>query len=137
VDDIVTPDAATVVRRHIERFEGGITADLADAYAAQAVVEQPFMPGGGQRLVGRDAIREHFAAAARAQLRLYVRDLMVHETVDPEVVVAEYHYGIDTDTRTVTVANIQVTRIRDGLIVESRDYHDHVGLATVLRLGTT
>ena len=82
--------------------------------------------------MGRDAIREHFAAASRAQLRLQVRNLRVHETTDPEVVVAEYDYGIDTDGRSAIVANIQVMRVRDGLIVESRDYHDHARLAALV-----
>jgi uncharacterized protein len=133
VEHIDDHDAATAARRHIERFERGITPDLADAYDANAVVELPFMPGGIRRLVGREAIREHFEAAARAPLQLSVRNLRVHTTADPEVVVAEYDYGIDTVT--VTLANIQVMRIRRGLIVESRDYHDHMGLATVLRPG--
>jgi uncharacterized protein len=132
VNDIDTPEAASVVRRHIQRFERGISPELADAYDLTAVVEQPFMPGGRQRLEGREAIREHFAAAG-AHLRLHVRNLTVHETADPQVVVAEYDYEIDTATRTVIVANIQVIRVRDGLIVESRDYHDYAGLATAIR----
>ena len=44
----------------------------------------------------------------------------MHETVDPEVVIAEFDYT----ARGVTFANIQVLRVRDGLIVETRDYHD-------------
>jgi ketosteroid isomerase-like protein len=56
---------------------------------------------------------------------------VVHETKDPEVVIAEYDYdGLVTTTgRSFQVANIQVSRIREGQIVASRDYHNHPVLA--------
>jgi ketosteroid isomerase-like protein len=58
----------------------------------------------------------------------------VHETADPEVIVAEYDYeGRVTATgRTFRLANVQVLRVRDGLITGSRDYHDHPGLARAM-----
>jgi hypothetical protein len=58
----------------------------------------------------------------------------VHETADPEVIVAEFDYvgHVATTDTTFRVANIQVLRIRDGLIVESRDYHDHLAFAHAL-----
>jgi ketosteroid isomerase-like protein len=31
------------------------------------------------------------------------------------------------------VANVQIMRVRDGLIVNSRDFHDHAGLAAAAR----
>jgi ketosteroid isomerase-like protein len=34
-----------------------------------------------------------------------------------------------TAGRTFECANIQVLTVRDGLIVHSRDYHDHLALA--------
>lgn len=127
--------AAEVVRRHLARFEPHITAELADAYAPAAVVEQPFLPGERQRLEGREQIWAHFAAAQSAPLALRIRNLVVHQTTDPEVVVAEYDYdGVVTPTgKTFAVANIQVLRVRDGLITESRDYHDHARLANALQ----
>jgi ketosteroid isomerase-like protein len=33
------------------------------------------------------------------------------------------------------VANVQVLRVRDGLVVESRDYHHHAALAAVMSGG--
>jgi ketosteroid isomerase-like protein len=124
-----------VVQRHLARFDEGITSELADAYDATAVIEQPFLPGNERRLPGRDAIRRHFTAAESAPLQLQIRNLVVHETHDPEVVIAEYDYdGRVTSTgRTFRVANIQVFRIRNGLIVASRDYHDHARIANALR----
>jgi ketosteroid isomerase-like protein len=50
------------------------------------------------------------------------------------MVVVEYDYDgrLNTTGREFQVANIQVTRVRDGLIVSSRDYHNHVVLSEVL-----
>jgi len=52
---------------------------------------------------------------------------VLHETRDPEVVIVEYDYdGLVTTTgRSFQVSNIQVSRVRDGQIVISRDYHNH------------
>jgi ketosteroid isomerase-like protein len=124
-----------VVRRHLANVDRGMHPDLADAYAVDAVVDLPFMPGDGGRLEGRDAIRRHFAAAAGLPIRLRVRNLTIHETADPEVVIAEYDYegSLLTTKRSFTVRNIQVFRLQDGKIVESRDYHDHGRIAAALR----
>ena len=58
----------------------------------------------------------------------------VHQTSDPEVAVAEWDYdGLVTTTgRSFQVSNIQVSTVRDGQIVASRDYHNHLVLAEVL-----
>jgi ketosteroid isomerase-like protein len=60
--------------------------------------------------------------------------VVVHETTDPEVIVAEFDYDgrITTTGRTFTIRNIFVLRVRDGLIVESRDYANHLVLADAL-----
>jgi ketosteroid isomerase-like protein len=59
--------------------------------------------------------------------------VVIHTTGDPEVVIAEYEYDLryKPSGRLSTVANIQVFRIRDGRIVETRDYHDHLRFAAV------
>jgi ketosteroid isomerase-like protein len=50
------------------------------------------------------------------------------------VVIAEYDYrGIATRTgRSFVASNVQIIRVRDGLIISSRDYHDHSVLAAAL-----
>ncbi|HEU4628391.1 MAG TPA: nuclear transport factor 2 family protein [Gemmatimonadaceae bacterium] len=114
--------------RGIERGDGPALADL---YAEDAEVELPFALPEPRRLHGRDELRAHFAAARRAPLELSVRDLVVHETTDPEVIVAEFVYDghVRTTGRAFTVSNVQLLRVRDGRIVASRDYHDHARLA--------
>jgi ketosteroid isomerase-like protein len=89
---------------------------------------------GLTRLEGREAVRAHFAAAAGGLLRVQVSNLVVHDTGDPEVVIAEFDYeGQVTMTgRSFRVANIQVLRVRNGQIVSSCDYHNHLALAAAL-----
>jgi len=107
--------------------------DLADLYAEDAVVDQPFMVPEPGRIHGREQVRAHFLAAVGLPLELRARNVVVHETGDPEVVIAEFDYDVrNTATRREsTVANVQVLRVRDGLIVATRDYHDHLRLAAL------
>jgi ketosteroid isomerase-like protein len=116
------------------RLIGGISEgrweDLADLYAEDAVVEQPFAGAPFARIEGRETIRAHFTGASGADLRLVARDIVVHETTDPEVVIAEFVYDITSGAGTGSGANVQVLRVRDGLIQATRDYHDHQALAT-------
>lgn len=125
-------------REIFERLLRGVTeqrwSELPDLYAEDAEVDMPFAPGGAH-IAGRDAIRAHFAAAASGPLEFSARDVVVHETADPEVVVAEYDYEgrVATTGRRFRVANVQVLRVRAGRIISSRDYHDHRALAEALR----
>jgi uncharacterized protein len=124
-----------VVERLLAGIAAGTTPALAELYAELAVVELPFAQPGGLRLVGREQLAQHFSRAARAPLRLRPIDVTLHETTDPEVVVAEYDYhGEVTSTgRQFVVSNVQIVRVRDGLIVSSRDFHDHVAMTAAVR----
>jgi len=107
---------------------------LAEFYAPETDVRHPMSPLGDTPLLNRDALRQHFAAAGSAGLpgfrvedvRVLVEDVRVHHTADPEVIIGEFTYRGDGGW---SAPNIVVFRIRDGLIVESRDYIDHLGLA--------
>jgi len=55
--------------------------------------------------------------------------MVVHRTADPEVVVAEFSYAGTADRGDFAVPCVFVVRVRDGRIVESRDYGDHIGFA--------
>src|SRR5262252_4903335 len=116
-----------------ERLSAGIGAgrwnELADLYAEDTVVNQPFSPEPAH-IVGREDVRRHFARLNVLPVRLHPHRVVVHDTSDPELIIAEYEYEVrNTATgEASTAANIQVLRIRDGLIVESRDYHDHARL---------
>ncbi|HWD44821.1 MAG TPA: nuclear transport factor 2 family protein [Actinomycetota bacterium] len=128
-----TPPRA-VFGRLLQGISDGAWSELADLYSERAVVEMPFAPGGPTRLEGREAIRAHFAAAAGGPLELRAGNVVVHETTDPEVIVGEFDYEgrVTTTGRAFRLANVQVLRIRDGQIVSSRDYHDHLAIAAAV-----
>jgi len=123
-------------RQVAEKLVTGISErrfdEVPKLYAEDCVVEVPYATAGAEpRIEGGAAIREHFARADAVPFRLRARDLVVHETDDPELVVSEWDYEVTSTTtgRTATVANVQFLRVRDGLIVHSRDFHDHARLA--------
>jgi ketosteroid isomerase-like protein len=132
------PTLPTSPRAVCERLLAGISsgswAELADLYADDVVVEQPFGGLAPTRLEGRAAVHERFVTAAAGQLELEARNVVIHETTDPEVVVSEFDYEgrVVATGRTFSLANVQVLRVRDGRIVASRDYHDHLALAAAL-----
>lgn len=60
-----------------------------------------------------------------------VVDVVVHETAEPEVVVAEFAYEFTLpDGSMPKVPCVFVLRVRDGQIIESRDYIDPIRMYT-------
>ena len=134
--DVVRAVAAGVSRLvagRLTQLERDVQVDqLADLYADQTDVRHPFAPLGDTPLRSRAELREHFAAAGAQTVgaeRFEPIGMVVHHTDDPEVVVVEFAYAGSAGGRDFAVPCIFVVRVRDGKIVESRDYGDHVGLA--------
>ena len=104
---------------------------LPELYAEQIDVVHPFDPLHGAPFRSRDEIRrgmERLAAGPRP--RRQVGNVRIHETTDPEVIVAEFEYQGTTDAgEPYALPAIFVMRVRDGEIVSSRDYHDHLASA--------
>lgn len=101
-------------------------------YAEDIDIVHPFDPLHGASLRTRDEIRERMAAlAARPLPRRHVGNVTIHETADPEVIVAEFEYqGTSPGSgEPYALPAIFVLRVRDGEIVSSRDYHDHLASA--------
>jgi ketosteroid isomerase-like protein len=110
----------------------GRAADLPALYAEHTHVEHPFHPLRPPPLHTRDELRAHFTGGgAGPALRREPVDIRIHQTADPEVIVAEFAYaGTNLDTgESFRIPAIFVLRVRDGEIVESRDYFDHVAAA--------
>ncbi|MEQ0558419.1 nuclear transport factor 2 family protein [Amycolatopsis sp. NEAU-NG30] len=125
----VTPKSGdTVFERLVHGAAAGHWDDLPELYAEETHVTHPFLPGSGV-LRTRDELREHFAAGKARNFRFDVADLVTYQGTDPEVLIGEFAYQGVHDGRPVRIANIFAMRIRDGLIVESRDYGDHLGVA--------
>jgi len=111
--------------------------DLADLFSADAVYEFPFLaPGRPARYQGREEIRAGFGAAwAAAPVRVdEIRDVVAHETTDPEVIIAEQVFDatLTTTGRRFTSSFLLVMRVRDSLIVHVRDYADALRTAHAL-----
>ncbi|HEY3866773.1 MAG TPA: nuclear transport factor 2 family protein [Actinocrinis sp.] len=109
----------------------GRWTELADFYAEDAVAEIPFSLPAPDRVEGREQLRARFEAATQRPIELRAENIVVYETADPEVVIAEFDYRgrVTTTGRSFVAANIQILRIRDGLIVATRDFHHHLALA--------
>lgn len=105
--------------------------------AADAVVEAPFAPPGRpRRFSGRDEFLA-FAADGRAALPARFeecREIAVHETTDPEVIVVEYELSgtVTTTGRRASAPFIGVLRVRDGQVAGWREYQDTVAIAQAL-----
>lgn len=109
---------------------------LAKLYAEDAQVTHPFLPLGNPVLNGRAALREHFAAGSGIprSSQTSVQGLVIHETSDPEVVIGEFAYVGQFEGEPLNTRCIFVVRVRNGEIVESRDYVDH--LASMRTMGS-
>jgi ketosteroid isomerase-like protein len=131
----VTSDSspAEVFRALVDGVAAGRWEELPSLYAERTNVVHPFDPLRAPALRTRDELREHFRPTGDAARRLERRpaNVTIHETTDPEVIVAEFEYqGTNLDTgEPFTQPAIFVLRVRDGEIVESRDYFDHLSTA--------
>jgi len=111
---------------------------LPELYAEQIDVVHPFDPFGGAPLRTRDEMRQRMEQLAdRPRPRRQVGNVTIHETTDPEVIVAEFEYqGTTNAGEAYALPAIFVMRVRNGEIVSSRDYHDHLASARIAgRLG--
>jgi ketosteroid isomerase-like protein len=112
----------------------------ADMYAEDGVLEWPFAPEGmPRRVLGREAIRrvlvplgERARAAGHHLLRY--DSVVVHDTSDPEVIVAEFDVQgeIVPSGQPYQLSYVQVLRVRDGKIVTFRDYWSPLALSNLL-----
>jgi ketosteroid isomerase-like protein len=103
---------------------------LAELYAESTDVIHPFHPLRAPALRTRDELREHFRPPDDGEiLRRRVANVTIHETTDPEVIIAEFEYQGTEEA--FTLPGILVMRVRDGEIVSSRDYLDHFATAHV------
>jgi uncharacterized protein len=110
---------------------------VAVVWAEDVVVETPFAPPGRPRRVhGREELLA-LARAGRAAMPVRfeeIRDVVVHETADPEVIVVEYEIAgtVTTTNRPAAAGFIGVLRARNGQIVHWREYQNVLAMAEAL-----
>ena len=121
----------------VRRMVAGEGVRFADLFAPDGVLRYPFAPPGMPReLAGREAIAAYHGAAAgqRDMLAIEGVDVVVRDTDDPEVVVAEIeHHGRSHATGgPYRFRALGVIRVRDGQIVSYDDYMDPIAMAALL-----
>jgi ketosteroid isomerase-like protein len=135
-----------VVERLIAAATSGTPGDIADCYADQVVIEMPFAAGltPARLETTREELRARFASGASARKYTAARDVRLHQTTDPNVLVAEYTLdgtrlddtgSGDTglhDGGQFSLTFVMVLTFRDGLIAHARDYSNPVAAARAL-----
>ena len=116
-------------REVFERHRRAITArawsELSQLYAEDVVVDLPFNLPEPLRLQGREQLHARFLGGASLPLEMEMHNLVVHETLDPEVIVAEFDYhGRMTDgSGPISSHGHAVGRIRQVLDDSSHRQH--------------
>ncbi|MDL4820303.1 nuclear transport factor 2 family protein [Actinomadura opuntiae] len=105
--------------------------------AEDVVIEMPFAPDGhARRMEGRAAIAARLREGRAALPIIFeeFRDVVIHETADPEVIVAEYVMVATMPARGRRAsANFAVVlRARDGRVVHWREYQDRAAITEAL-----
>jgi ketosteroid isomerase-like protein len=127
-----------VALTHKEIFErylyaGAITRNpdaIAAMFTEDGVYDSPMVPDGHplHRLVGRDAIRAgtslyHQQPTHQGTVNLERSAYILHDTVDPDVFMAEIDVAFDeADGRRTTMSLVWIFRLCDGQIAMLRDY---------------
>jgi ketosteroid isomerase-like protein len=115
----------------------GSRDDLADLYAEDVVITNPFIAeehSAYRETRGNAALRARTKPFAQFLQYSQVKDVTLHETTDPQVTVVEFTV-VGTLLPTgegFEMPYVNVIRVVDGLIAESRDYGDSVRAAKLL-----
>jgi ketosteroid isomerase-like protein len=128
-------------REVFERMQQQWLGDAAhvedDLLAEDVLIETPFAPPGRPR---RFAGREEFLAFAEAERAAFpgrleeVRDVVIHQTTDPETIIVEYELAgtVMTTGHRAAAPFIGVLRVREGKIVHWREYQNVLAIAAAL-----
>ena len=127
-----TPSPTEVFHRIVDAIAERRQAEILDeCYAEDVVVEHPFMIPEPTTTKGREQLRVRATNLKNLPITMEIANVVVHETADPEVIVGEFESRITSKQtgKRITTRNILVLRVRNGLVVSSRDYHNHALLA--------
>lgn len=108
-------------------------------YADDLLYEFPFATDRPRRIEGRDAflaVMQPLWERVRAQgVRIAGIRTEVHETGDPDFIVAEFAFAVDAGGNTVDFPFVQFFRTRNGKIAAVREYFSPRGRAEALGEG--
>lgn len=124
-----------VVREYISRISRADFMSALELFDVDVVVQDRFslpvpreLPTKAVALaaIHRGAVHAPGQELPRFYADLEVRDLVIQEMADPNVVVAEWTYVTRIGDATVENHNVSIVTCRAGKILQSRDYHNHV-----------
>lgn len=132
-----TRSARETVEQLIRTTVSATPGDMADCYAPDVVIEMPFAVSAlypSRTETTREELRARFQAGAAIRRYKDLGYVTIHETANPEVIVAEYELrGEMTSTGDAfSIRFAMVITVRDGYIVHSRDYSDPIAGARLL-----
>lgn len=106
---------------------------LVNLYAEDVIIQWPLAVPAPVIIRGRQALQKTLQDGWKL-LELQASNIRVHETLDPEIVIAEYDYNgkARATGKAFRSANILVLTIRNGRIISARGYHNHVIAAAAL-----
>jgi ketosteroid isomerase-like protein len=125
---MMMPESHDVFRRLVDGVCKLVAGDssqvdaLTALYAERTRVSHPMALPAVEPLLSRGDLRRHFGGPPPPVSDYRATDVVIHDTADPEVIVAEFCYRGSVDGRQFVVPCVFVLRVRDGEIVESRDY---------------
>lgn len=113
----------------------GTRDDVADLYAEDVLVANPFAAEELRESRGNQALRTRMKRFAQYLDYSEVKNVTIHETTDPQVAIAEFTVAgtLVPTAEPFELASINVIRVVDGLIVESRDHSDGLTAARLLQ----
>jgi ketosteroid isomerase-like protein len=123
-------DQSLDVRALFEKQIDCIVTDDREAqaklYADDMLYEFPFATDRPRRIEGRDAflavMRPLWQLARQRHVKITGHRGQIHETADPDFIVAECAFDIEIDGRTIEGPFVQFFRARGGKIVAVREY---------------
>ncbi|MFI5888230.1 hypothetical protein [Streptomyces sp. NPDC051554] len=103
-----------VFLRLVHGVADGNSSELPDLYGEVTDVRHPMATPESEPLTSRRALREHFTVPPEVRESLPKRsvvDVVVHETADPEVIVAEFAYEFTLPDDSMPEVPLRVGRV--------------------------
>jgi ketosteroid isomerase-like protein len=106
-----------------------------DLYAADLLYEFPFATDRPRRIEGREEFRKvmspFWEQGRKRGAKLAGWHADVHDTGDPDFIIAEFSFTIELEGRTFEVPYVQVFRTRAGQIASVREYANPAARAEI------
>jgi uncharacterized protein len=133
----ITRSARETAEQLLRATVSATPGDMADCYAPEVVIEMPFAASAlypSQISATREELRARFQAGTAVRRYTSLANVRLHETADPEVIIAEYelHGEMTATGAPFSVRYAMIITVRDGYIVHSRDYTDPIAGARLL-----